>query len=124
MANTNIGIGRTYLVTTADTNNTLVLGDVSDGEVGGWLVQIVGSGTFTLDPKARVRGQPVSDAATVPFAATAYRKLSDGSLIATQITAAALIFIPAPGTTVGLAVTVASGTVTIYSWPVCGATPY
>lgn len=128
-----------YQVTTADSGNTLQIGDAGHGSVtgGGILLEFVPNttgpafvGSFTV--VGRVGGgalQKQEAALGVPYAQIPYRQLylngavADYSIVSTTITGASIILIPAAGLSIGLLVgTITQGGGTLYFRTLEGAT--
>ena len=120
MANTAV-IGTRVKIDTSANGNTLVLGDVSDSVVGTYTLHFANDNAFsgTLIVQARARGK---DAATDAVAFVPINYLSvyvNGGVgtqayVSTTLTTNSLILVPASGFTIGIAVTCASGSCTLY----------
>lgn len=124
-----IGIGRAQQLTNTFDGKLLVLGDVSDGQVGFFQLQFAPDQGFTGScvVMARSRGSYAysDDAGFVPIP---YRALflnglvSDGSFTSAVITGESLIQIPAGGLSIALMTACPVGqTGTIYNWPMLGS---
>lgn len=111
-------------------DNTYVLGDVSDGFVGTYSIQIVErvAGTCTFDVQARSRGALGMTTAQPPFVAIPYLPLhlngsvaTYGTGASTQITTDSLILVPATGLQVALLVNWTDGEFDLYIQRLIGA---
>ena len=124
--------GRVFTITSADTGNTIVVGDGSPSEAfaGGVTVQLDSTSfSGTVDIQVSSVEQPVTArggktmATTPTFRQALYYKwylngiVADGSLVSTQITDSSLVVVPAPGMRVGLKVTCTSGSLAAYVTP-------
>jgi hypothetical protein len=113
-------------ITTADSGNTLVVGDAGHGNTAGAVViEFLPDGTWTgnLVVVARVGGGPLSKQEAklgVPFAQVPYRAaylngaVSDYSIQSVPLTGASLVQVPANGTAIGFLVTCTAGFATVY----------
>jgi hypothetical protein len=119
----------TLSTATALGDNTYVLGDVSDGFVGTFVIQIEErvAGTCTFDVQGRSRNA-ATQVATVPaFVAIPYRPLflngsvGNMAITTTQITTDSLIFVPATGVQVALLVNWTDGEFDVYVSRMIGA---
>jgi len=114
---------------TALGDNTYVLGDVSDGFVGTYAIQIeeTTAGTCTFDVQGRSREAASQTAAAPAFVAIPYRPLflngSVGNLAVTttQITTDSIIYVPASGLQVALLVNWTDGVFNVYITRLIGA---
>lgn len=137
-----IVMGRTRLITTADNNNTLILGDAMNGETGAVVLEFVDakdaivpgtafSGTITVKARSRENRYSDIDRATVaetplylpvPYR-SAYLNGAVGAygIVTTVITTTSLIHIPASALFVALDITCSDGFGYLYWTPVVGA---
>ncbi len=119
----------TFSAATALGDNTYVLGDVSDGFVGTFVVHITErvAGTCTFDVQGRSRNAASQPASAPAFVAIPYRPLflngsvGDMAVTSSQITTDSLIFIPATGVQVALDVNVTDGEFDLYISRMIGA---
>lgn len=100
-------------------NGTLHLGQVSDAEVGVWVIQVRGNG-WTGSVAVQGRARHIHDQPDAPFVAVAYRDTATGDVAAAPIAADALVEVPAAGLDIQLAVTVTAGEVEVWARPALG----
>lgn len=92
------------------------LGNASEGAVSRWAIQLDESagGDVSVTVKGRIM-QSEAD-----YVAIAYTDMADGATKTAALTADALILVDSSGLDVQLDVTVTSGTLTYYAWPLAG----
>ena len=95
------------------------LGDASGSYVGRIVFQIVGGGTFSFTPKARLRGASIANGSLV---SVPYTNRGTGASVAagTAITAAGLYEVDATGVEVTLDGSYTSGACAVYPQPLEG----
>lgn len=125
-----------YVITTADSGNTLQLGDAGHGNSGGaitieFLPTLAGGFTGSITVVGRIGGGPLSrqeSALGLAYAQVPYRQIYlNGAvqlyeIVNTAITGASIIQVPAAGLSIGLLVTCTAGSGSVYFRTLEGAT--
>ena len=119
-------IPRKRIITTADDTAILLLSDTGDNLAGMWVFQFVSdpddpfAGNLVVE--GRIQGQNAFDD-EVPFAPIPYRAAilnsvaDDYTLKSDPITGHSVLFVPATGLAVGVAVSITAGKGILYSYP-------
>lgn len=110
------------------TNDTFVLGDGSENNVGVFVLDIVpnGGATGTITVQGRASNIGGVSTTTPAFVAIPYQSLhvngsvGTGAFVTTAITSRTLILVPASGISVALSMASVSGTWTVYARPLNG----